>query len=123
MASPVERAARAYIAAWTDPDPEARRRSADACFHPRGRICMPNASIHGRDELRTAIESFFAAPTGVRARVTSVVDTHGSYFRFRSVVERPDGTPTGEFMDVGEVDADGYITSLFVFREPLRDAR
>jgi hypothetical protein len=88
-------------------------------FHERGRICLPSEELRGREEVRIYIEGFLAARPELRAQITSVVDVHGAVFRVRTRLERPDGSTFGEYLDVGEVDGDGRITTIFVFREPL----
>ena len=40
MSSPTEIAARAYVAAWQEPDPAIRARMIDACFAADGRIVL-----------------------------------------------------------------------------------
>jgi len=51
----------------------------------------------------------------------SAVDAAGTTFRYRTVVDRRDGTAL-EFFDAGEIDADGRICTLLVFAGPLPDA-
>jgi hypothetical protein len=53
-------------------------------------------------------------------RVASVIDAAGTTFRYRSIVQRRDGTSV-EFFDAGEIDADGRIATLLVFAGPLAD--
>ena len=53
--------------------------------------------------------------------MASAIDAAGTTFRYRSIVERSDGTST-EFFDAGEIDADGRITTLLVFTGPLAEA-
>jgi len=40
----------------------------------------------------------------------------GALFRFRSVAETAGGKVVDEFVDVGEVDADGRIACIYVMR-------
>ncbi len=122
MSSPTEGAVRAYFAAWADRDATARRRHLESCFHERGRVCLPGQELRGREQVRGAIEAFHARSPDFRTRLLSVVDAHDGVFRVRTSVERPDGTTFGEYLDVGEGDAEGLITTIYVFREPMRDA-
>ena len=64
---------------------------------------------------------FFADPRNLGFRMASAIDAAGTTFRYRSIVERSDGTST-EFFDAGEIDADGRITTLLVFTGPLAEA-
>ena len=53
--------------------------------------------------------------------MASAIDTVGTTFRYRSIVENRDGS-TVELFDAGELDADGRIATLLVFSGPLADA-
>jgi len=120
--TPAELAARRYISAWAESDRAARAALLEACFAVDGRICVRGQVLRGRAELAAAIDTFIADPRGLTARLTSVIDAAGTAFRFRALVEYPDGKPFMELLDVGEVDAEGRICALYTFVEPLRDA-
>jgi len=66
------------------------------------------------------IARVLADPQLLGFRLASVIDAAGTTFRFRSIVERRDGTML-EFFDAGEIDADGRIATLLVFAGPLAD--
>jgi hypothetical protein len=119
MSNPTEAAARAYIAAWGEPDPEARARLLEACFAVDGRLVTGGDGIRGRAALAAAMDKFFADRPGLRPRLTSAIDTQGRMFRFCGVLEGPDGTVLGENHDAGEVDGDGRIAILLTFNGPL----
>ena len=119
MTSPTEVAARTYAAAWSEPDPQARARMLEECFAVDGRIATRGDGIRGRAALAAAIDAFFADPRRLTTRVTSAIDVHGRIFRFRAVLEWPDGTPFLEVHDAGEVDAGGRISLLLTFNGPL----
>jgi SnoaL-like domain len=119
MSNPTEVAARTYAAAWTEPDPAARSRMLEACFAVDGRIAARGDGIRGRAALAAAIDAFFADPRRLTTRITSAIDVQGRLFRFRAVLENPDGTPVVEVHDAGEVDGDGRIALLLTFVGPL----
>jgi hypothetical protein len=58
----------------------------------------------------------------LRVRVISAIDARGTLFRYRSVVDRRDGTSL-EFFDAGEIDSSGRIALLLAFAGPLGDAQ
>jgi hypothetical protein len=122
MSSPVETAARRYIDACTNPDPKERARLLEAAFAENGRFVSPSAALRGRTAVLEAIERFANDPRGLRARIVSAVHCQALTFRFRSVIETPDGAYVDEFLDTGEVDSEGRIVTLFSFRGPLADA-
>lgn len=121
MSSPVETAARTYIRAAAERDPAARAQLLEACFADDGRFVTRSGVIRGRAAVDAMLARALADPQLVGFRMTSVVDAIGTTFRYRSVVDRRDGT-TIEFFDAGEIDADGKITTLLVFAGPLADA-
>jgi hypothetical protein len=72
-------------------------------------------------QLAAELTRFVDDPELLELRIASVIDAVGNTFRYRSVVERRDGTRL-EFFDAGEIDASGRIALLLVFAGPLRDA-
>ena len=75
--------------------------------------------IQGRGELAAAIGNFFADSRRLTATLSSVIEAAGHGFRFRDRVAYPDGRTYIELFDVGEIDADGRISALYTFVEPL----
>jgi hypothetical protein len=121
MPSPVETAVQTYIRASAERDPLARRKLLESCFAEHGRFVTRSTVIHGRAGVDAMIGRALADPEMLGFRMTSVVDAVGTTFRYRSIVDRRDGTTT-EFFDAGEIDADGKIATLLVFAGPLADA-
>src|SRR5258705_7631776 len=120
MQSPVETAVHTYIRAAGERDPAARAKLLDGCFADDGRLVTRSAVIRGRAGIDAMIARFHADPQMLGFRMTSVIDAAGTVFRYRSIVERRDGTSI-EFFDAGEIDADGRIATLLVFSGPLAD--
>lgn len=121
MESPVEKTVRQYIAAWMQPDPEARAKLLEACFAENGRFVTRGRELHGRAALAEEMARLRADPDLLRIRVTSVIDAGATTFRFRAVVDRRDGS-SPENLETGEVDASGKISLLLTFTGPLADA-
>jgi len=120
MATPVQTAAETYIRAAGERDPAARAKLLEACFAEDGRFVTRSSVIRGRAAIDAMIARGLADPQLLGFRMASVVDAVGTTFRFRSIVDRSDGT-TLEFFDAGEINADGKITTLLVFAGPLAD--
>jgi hypothetical protein len=78
--------------------------------------------VRGHAAIAAEFDRFAADPEAVGVRLTSVVDAVGNTFRYRSVIDRRDGTSL-EFFDAGEIDASGRIAVLLLFAGPLRDAQ
>jgi hypothetical protein len=121
MPTPVETAVQTYIRAGSERDPVARAKLIEACFAEDGRFVTRSKVIRGRAGVDAMIVRLLDDPEVLGFRMASVVDAVGSTFRYRSIVERRDGT-TLEFFDAGEIDADGRIVTMLVFAGPLADA-
>jgi hypothetical protein len=119
--SPVEIAVQTYIRASGERDPAVRAQLLAACFAEDGRFVTRSSVIRGRAGVDAMIARALADSQMLGFRLASVVDAVGTTFRYRSVVERRDGTNI-EFFDAGEIGADGRIVTLLVFAGPLADA-
>jgi hypothetical protein len=121
MPSPVEIAVATYIRAAGERDPSERAKLLEACFADDGRIVTRSTVIRGRAAVDAMLARFHGDPQMRGFRMTSEIDAAATTFRYRSVVDRADGTII-EFFDAGEVDSDGRISTLLVFTGPLADA-
>jgi hypothetical protein len=121
MPSPVQIAVDTYIRAGQERDPVQRKQLLEACFAPDGRMVSRTREIRGHAAIAAEFERFAADPEAVGVRLISAVDAVGNTFRYRSVIDRRDGTSL-EFFDAGEIDASGRISVLLLFAGPLRDA-
>ncbi len=121
MPSPIESTVQLYIRASGERDPVARAKLVEACFAEDGRFVTRSGVIRGRAGVDAMIARSLADPQLLGFRLASVVDAAGTTFRYRSIVERRDGTSL-EFFDAGEIDDEGKIATLLVFAGPLADA-
>ena len=121
MPSAVEIAVDTYVRMWSEPSPAVRARMLDACFAADGRMVTRSREIRGRVAFTEFMTSQLAHPQLRCIRVISAIDAQGTTFRFRSVVERLDGTALESF-DAGEIDADGRISVILTFAGPLEEA-
>jgi hypothetical protein len=120
MPNPVETAVDTYVRAAREREPAARAKLVEACFAEDCRLVTRSGVIRGRAGVDAMLARGFADPQILGFRMASVVDAAGTTFRYRSIVERRDGTSI-EFFDAGEIDADGRIVTLLVFAGPLAD--
>jgi hypothetical protein len=120
MPTPVETAVATYIQAAAERDPTTRAQLLAACFAADGRLVTRSGVIRGRVGVDAMIARFYGDSQNLGFRLASVVDAAGTTFRYRSIVERRDGTSV-EFFDAGEIDADGRISTLLVFVGSLAD--
>ena len=117
MASPVEQAVATYIEVFSERDPAKRAAMIETCFAENGRFITQSRETRGRAAIATMATQLFADPTVARVRVLAL-EAKGTTFRFRSVVEKHDGS-TFEFFDAGEIDADGRIALILTFPGPF----
>ena len=121
MPSAVETAVKTYIRACSENDPTARAEMLEACFAAEGRLVSRSGEIRGRAAIADMLARFVGDSQVLRVRVASEIEVGRTTFRFRSVVERRDGTSL-EFFDAGEVDEDGRISLVLTFAGPLGEA-
>ena len=115
-----DEAARTYFSAWTDRDPGGRARHLEACFREDGYVVAPGQRLVGRAAVARAIEAFASDPRRLCARLGGAIDAHDTIFRFRAIIEDPQGRIVQELLDVGEVDGAGRIRVVFTFVESHR---
>jgi len=120
MPSKTENAVATYARAAAERDHAIRAQLLEACFAEDGRLVTRSTVLRGRASIDAMIARSLADPQFVGFRMASVVDAGATSFRYRTIVERRDGS-TVEFFDAGEIDADGRITTLLVFTGPLAD--
>jgi len=118
MPEPVEIAVETYIRAASESDPALRALLLEACFAAEGRFVTRGREIRGRAGVAAMLTRAHADPQLLRIRLLSVVDASGNIFRFRSLVEKRDGS-ADEFFDAGEIDGDGKISLILTFSGPL----
>jgi hypothetical protein len=121
MPSLVEAAVQTYIRAAGEHDPAIRAKLLEACIADHGRLVTRSRVLKGVAAIDAMIARLQADPDVLGFRMASVIDAAGTTFRYRSIVERRDGT-TLEVFDAGEIDADGKIVTLLTFAGPLADA-
>lgn len=121
MPSAVETAVDNYIRAVKERDPTVRASLVESCLAPDCRIVARSREIRGCAAFLEELARLHADPELSGIHITSAIDAIGSTFRFRSQLERRDGTRL-EFFDAGQIDASGKIALSLVFAGPLGDA-
>jgi hypothetical protein len=121
MPSAVETAVDNYIRAASERDPLLRAKLLEACFAADGCLVTRSGEIRGRAAVAEMFTRVLADPQLLRVRVTSAIDARGTTFRFRSALDRRDGTSL-EFFDAGQIDATGRISLQLTFAGPLGEA-
>ncbi len=120
MTTPVKNAVDTYIRACTERDPTERARLLESSFADDGRIVSGGREMRGRAEVLAMLDRFWSDPEVVGIRVTSVVETRGTIFRYRAVTDFRT-RPGAEVFDAGELDASGRIGLILTFAGPLDD--
>ncbi|MBA3460368.1 MAG: hypothetical protein H0T46_10435 [Deltaproteobacteria bacterium] len=90
-------------------------------FYEPARTSSLEPSLKGQKAFARGSPPFSRRPAGPRLSHGERINAAGSTIRYRSIVERRDGT-TIEFFDAGEIDAAGRISTMLVFTGPLADA-
>src|SRR5215475_13049474 len=91
-----------YAAAWSEPDPVARRSLLEAVWHETGTYTDPMVHAANRVELDAIIARFLSDNPGASFSVSGKIDYHHGHVRFYWLLNFANGN---EFpgMDYGEV--------------------
>jgi hypothetical protein len=119
MPSPVEIAIETYFRVFGEADPALRMQLLEACLAPDIRFVTRSRELRGRAAVAGEVTRTLADPQLLRFRIVSAIDAQGTTFRYRSLLDRRDGTSL-EFFDAGEIDAAGRISLLLLFGGPLQ---
>lgn len=111
-----------YVAAWAEPDEDARRALVERCWAPDGTYQDPLGRAEGRDGLVQHIAGFLERFPGHRIDLASGVDTHDRWLRFAWVIRGPDSAAVLDGVDFGALDDAGLLRSIVGFFGPLPPA-
>jgi hypothetical protein len=118
-AAQVEKIVGAYEAAWKQPDAGKRDALLEEAWSKKGVFKDPAGAVSGRAALSKHIGQFHKDFPDTQAQRTSRIDFYGRSFRFSwKMVFAKDGRVL-EGIDFGEVGADGKISSITGFWQPL----
>lgn len=108
-----------YVAAWSEPDPAARRQLLGRALTPDAQMIYPSVSCARLDDAVAAIGEFHARVPGLRIVQTSGVDEHHGHLRATWRVLRGDGSALFDGMDYAELASDGRFARVVGFHDPL----
>ena len=114
-------AAAMYMAAWDEPDENARRAILDEVWVSDGVYVDPLGRADGREGLVQHIAGYQQQFAGHTMEPTTGVDAHDGYLRFSWHMLDPDGNEVMEGVDFGSYDDNGRITLIVGFFGPWPD--
>lgn len=109
----------AYVAAWDEPDGEARRALLERAWADDGVYCDPRVLVEGREALADHIGAVLAGRPGFRIVASSGVEAHHDCVRFGWRLLDPDGAVAVDGVDFGVLGADGRLNRIVGFFGPL----
>ncbi len=108
----------AFLAAWGDPDPEARRRLLESSADPEVSCRDAYTATEGLEDLLANLEAIQLHMPGLRlAREGDIRLCHGAALA-RWTANRSDGGIAGRGMSFYDLSADGRIARVTAFWEP-----
>lgn len=109
---------RSYMAAWNEPDEDARRKLLDEAWTDDGEYSDPTAEVAGREALVSHIGRFMEQMPGFRVVGTSGIDTHHGFARFTWGMDDASGARILDGIDFVELARDGRIGRITGFFGP-----
>jgi hypothetical protein len=107
-----------YLAAWNEPDAEARRALVERAFTPDATYVDAHRSGAGHDGLDAMIAAARDGLPGHRVEPIADVDAHNDRVRFSWTLVGPDG-PVAIGRDFAIVGADGRLRDVTGFVDPI----
>lgn len=105
----------AWLAAYADPDPDARAAVVAAVWNAAGRLTDPPFAGAGHAEIAALGAGVVEHYPGHTFRRTTAIDIHHTYGRYGWVLVAGDGTVAAAGEDVAELDADGRLNAVVGF--------
>lgn len=115
--SAIDEAVDVYFAAWNEVDAKARKAMLAPIWAEDGIYADPTVETIGIDALSDHIDRVLARLPGSRILLTSAVETHHRFARFRWSRVDAGGKPLRDGVDFVEVAADGRFTRMIGFFE------
>jgi hypothetical protein len=103
-----------YIAAWNEPEANARRRHLEAAWEEAGTYSDPLAQAASRDELEALIAGFQGENPEATFTIQGKIDHHHRALRFFWMLHYPNGIQQSG-MDYGEVSPQGRLAKITGF--------
>ena len=109
-----------YVAAWNEPDAEARRRAVAGLWTEDGKYTDPLAAVQGHEAIAAVMEGARGMFPGHVFEFSGKVDAHHDVVRFGwELVPEGGGEPTAVGFDVAVVAEDGRLRSVYGFLDKV----
>ena len=108
-----------YLAAYNEPDADARRELVARAFAANGALVDPPIDGEGVGGISDMMGAVHQQYPGHRFTRASAVDEHHGYFRYGWELRGPDDGVVLEGTDVGMVDETGKLARVIGFFGPL----
>jgi hypothetical protein len=110
----VEAMIQKYIAAWNEPDDDARKALLDAVWSHGAAYTDPQSHADNQAELDAIIAGFQAGNPGAKFTLKDPLDHHHHHVRFYWTLQLANGTIM-QGMDYGEITPDGKLAKIVGF--------
>ncbi len=109
-----------YVAAWNEPDAEARRRAVVGLWTEDGAYTDPLAAVQGHEAIATVIEGARGMFPGHVFELAGKVNAHHDVVRFGwELMPEGGGEATVVGFDVAVVAEDGRLRSVYGFLDKV----
>ncbi|MEV6774035.1 hypothetical protein AB0N05_35920 [Nocardia sp. NPDC051030] len=104
-----------YCAAWSDPDPQRRRKLLGEVWAEGATYTDPTVHVVGMDALLAHIDSVVGGRPGATIVRSSAVDAHHGVARFAWRMVMADGSALPDGLDFAELSETGHIRRIVGF--------
>ena len=118
MPSPLEILVDAHLAAYCQPDPQARQAAIAKLWHAEGRLVDPPLAAVGRAGISHQAGQLLEQFPGHTFVRTTAVDFHHEFARYGWALRSPAGGTTVQGTDFLTLDVDGRIVQIVGFFDP-----
>ena len=103
-----------YVGAWSEHDPEVRKKLLETVWNVNGTYTDPLSVATNRDQLDAIIGHFLKTNRGAKFTLKGNVDTHHDHIRFYWIAHLTNGAELPG-MDYGEIGVDGKLLKIVGF--------
>lgn len=112
---PIETLVDAHLAAYGEPDAQARRRAIQSLWNASGRLVDPPMESAGHAGISDQAATLLAQFPGHTFRRTTAVDLHHGFARYGWALHNPQGEAVLEGEDFVVQDVDGFLLTVVGF--------
>lgn len=117
MPTPLETLVDSHLAAYCEPDPQARRAAIARLWHAEGRLVDPPLAAAGHEGIHAQAGQLLQQFPGHRFVRTTPVDGHHEFARYGWALRNPQGADVLRGTDVVTLDVDGRLMKVVGFFE------